>query len=354
MFQKITSTDFNRYPGIFRTVSAVMKAQHGIELNGSRMRILSFGCSAGHEMQSIRCYFPDAQIFGCDVNKEVLYKAKKALSSDRLAHVFVSNEENIVANGPYDIIFAMSVFCQYPESKKLANIENLFPFSRFQKLAGLLCDNLISEGIFCLMNSNYLFRHSSMSSRFIPIRSPLQAGNGFIDKFDQSGARLTTSFGSKSMYSHRREAADINDADLIDCMYQHVSDSHRDRSTIPFSVSDGPLGFKSLGEEIQLAGECLDQAIKEKRAAMSLFGDFGVDSHGGWWVKNIWRRSTLDSSLMEMEPFWHRVEENHVLKRSRLAQQNESLDEYISTSKTLTRGLREKMLGLLGLKKHMK
>jgi hypothetical protein len=341
MLQKITSTDFNRYPGIFRTMQAVMRARHGIGLNGSRLRILSFGCSEGHEMQSARCYFPHAFIYGCDVNKQVLRRARKALANDRFAHVFLSEEGGIVENGPYDIIFAMSVFCQYPESKKVDNINALFPFARFQELAGVLCRNLNPGGIFCLMNSSYLFRDLDAGPGFAPLRSPLQGGNGFIDKFARDGSRLTTSFGSKKTYSHRRESSSIHDDDLIDCMYRYAPDGFKD--TEPFVLGEEPAGFMPGGAEIRIAGECLQKAIREKRAAMSLVGQPGVDVQGDWWLRNCWQRSTFDGSIMEMEPFWHRVDPDFALKPERLHRQAESLDQYLSSPRTL----RERFGGVL-------
>jgi hypothetical protein len=348
MFQKITSTDFNRYPGIFRTAAAMMEAQHGADMRGGRLKILSFGCSEGQEMQSIRCYFPDVRIFGCDVNKTVLRMANKAVSNDRLSHVFLSNEENIIENGPYDLVFAMSVFCQYPESKKFPNIQDLYPFSLFQQLAGTLCDNMVPGGLFCLMNSNYLFRQTRMASRFRAIRSPLQGGNGFIDKFDQNGDRLTTSFGSKRLYSHRREGAGIDDDDLIDCMYQLIPDGAP--SPAPWLIGGEPTAVNLLGEEIQLAGECLTRAIEEKRAAMSLVGRFGVDARGGGWEKRWWRRSTLDGAVIEMAPFWRKVEKNHALEKALWQQQAKSLNAYLAEGTTLSQRLRSKVLGRLGLR----
>jgi hypothetical protein len=350
MFQKITSTDFNRYPGIFRTSASMMQALHGADMHGGRLKILSFGCSEGHEMQSIRCHFPEARIFGCDVNKAVLHMAKKAVSNDRLSHVFLSNEDNIIANGPYDLVFAMSVFCQYPESKKLSNIQGLYPFSLFQKLVGTLCENLVPGGLFCLMNSNYLFRHTSMAPRFRAIRSPLQGGNGFIDKFDQNGDRLTTSFGSKRLYSHRREGAGIDDDDLIDCMYQLIPDGDLTAPQEPRLIGDEPTGVDLLGEEIQFAGECLTRAIEEKRAAMSLVGRFGVDARGCCWEKRWWRRSTLDGAVIEMPPFWRKVEENHGLEKALWQQQTKSLNAYLSKGGTLSQRIRSKVFGCLGLR----
>ncbi len=127
MFQRIVDTQFSRYPDVFRTLQARVAEKHGPGLGGGGLRILSFGCSAGLEMQSIRCYFPDAALFGCDVDVEVLSRARKALRKDRNARLFLSTPENIAAFGPYDIVMALSVLCRYPLSRSAPTSTRSFP-----------------------------------------------------------------------------------------------------------------------------------------------------------------------------------------------------------------------------------
>ncbi len=82
MAQKLTNTAPNRYPGIFRTMRARLAETRGPDLGGGDLRILSFGCSAGFEMLSLRSYFPDASIFGCDRSADALDRAKRNLRED--------------------------------------------------------------------------------------------------------------------------------------------------------------------------------------------------------------------------------------------------------------------------------
>jgi hypothetical protein len=53
MFQAASVTRANRYPEIF----AFVRSQLGEDFNG---RILSFGCSTGEELMTLRAYFPHA------------------------------------------------------------------------------------------------------------------------------------------------------------------------------------------------------------------------------------------------------------------------------------------------------
>ena len=76
--QVSTWTATNRYPGIFRTAQRRITSRYGSELGGARLRILSFGCSNGLEVLSLRSYFPDAVIFACDVNLGALHEAAES------------------------------------------------------------------------------------------------------------------------------------------------------------------------------------------------------------------------------------------------------------------------------------
>ena len=60
-FQPFNDTKANRYPKIFGFVQARLGAE-------SNVRILSYGCSTGEEVFSIRGYFPRAGIKGIDIN----------------------------------------------------------------------------------------------------------------------------------------------------------------------------------------------------------------------------------------------------------------------------------------------
>lgn len=306
MLQRIITTAPNRYPGVFRTVRSEISNQHGPALGEGRLRILSFGCSSGTEVLTLRAYFPDAMIFGCDVDPSALQAAVKNTREDA-CRLFISTPEGIAANGPYDLIFAMSVFCQYPASKKVSNLESLYPFSLFEKLASNLIENLADGGMLCIMNSNHLFRDLPVASGFNRLRSPLIAGNGFIDKFDSSGKRLTTSFGNKSCYSHRKVAGEITDDDLRDSIYKKAPAGQPAGQVIvadSFLRTEPPIGLvkiKSLPDQ----GESLDIAIAEQRVAMARTADVYTTASGNeYWVRYEWMKSTLAGDKIHLGSWW--------------------------------------------------
>ena len=80
--QHLTNTAPNRYPDVFRTLRARVAETRGPDLGQGELRILSFGCSVGFEMRTLRAYFPDAAIFGCDTSLDALNRARRNLRDD--------------------------------------------------------------------------------------------------------------------------------------------------------------------------------------------------------------------------------------------------------------------------------
>lgn len=209
-------TSFDRYPEIFRTAQARVAQKSGPGLNGSSLRILSFGCSDGDEMDTIRAYFPDAQIFGCDIDLDA------AKSRDRLpGRVFLSTRDNVLEHGPYDVIFACSVLCRHPLPRN-KTVPDLFPFTEFVDLATWIDDALAGDGLFCLYNGSYLFEELPFASAYRPIRSGLISENGFLSKWHSTGQQVTRRVKKHGKNQHVILRSDLlaGDASLRDCIFE--------------------------------------------------------------------------------------------------------------------------------------
>ena len=94
-------TESHRYPLLFGNLDLMRR-----RLLGAKVRILSFGCSTGEELMSLAAYFPDDELFGCDVNEGALDKAREVANLLPNCTVFYSDLENLERHGPYDLIFA--------------------------------------------------------------------------------------------------------------------------------------------------------------------------------------------------------------------------------------------------------
>ena len=300
MAQRLTNTAPNRYPDIFRTLRARVEAVRGKELGAGNLRILSFGCSAGFEMLSLRAYFPDASIFGCDTSAEALYRARRNLREDA-GITFYSTPDAIDAFGPFDIIMAMSVLCQYPASAKAQRLDRLFPFQTFQTLTENLNVNLKPGGLLCVFNSNYPFSSLKCSTDYRAVRSELIHSNGFVDKFASDGRRATESFRNKALFSHRAVDATISDDDLRDCIFEKSGMASPINVTFlqtrpPADVIfDEPVVARGIAAETALA----DGVIAAHRAAA-----FGTSPDGTNWMRAEWRKTTLDDKVVGFGPWY--------------------------------------------------
>lgn len=172
------ATQYDRYPSI----SSSVKALHSDYTPD--YKILSFGSSSGQETKTLRdIYFPDAQLFGCDLvdERNVL---KSALRRVPDATFFESTTDNIAHYGPYNIIFAMSVLCRHPWDGK-------YTFESFENTAKILDQNLKRGGTLVIYNGSYRFSDTSVYHKYHPESTKDCKGDechcGFVAVHDMSG-----------------------------------------------------------------------------------------------------------------------------------------------------------------------
>ena len=144
-------TGMNRYPEIFSACQNYLK-------NKKNLKILSFGCSTGEEVLTLRQYFPDAEIVGVEINKRSLKICQKHAVDKRVRFLY-STEKNIRRYGPYDAIFCMAVLQRRPHdiaAKGIENLSKIYPFEKFEQQINQLDDHLNNEGLLILHMSPYL------------------------------------------------------------------------------------------------------------------------------------------------------------------------------------------------------
>lgn len=103
-FQPFNDTYEDRYPAIFAFVQRELGA-------ASNIRILSYGCSVGDEVFSLRRYFPRATIKGLDINPANIAVCRRRLKNASDAGIAFSTAHSTAAepSAGYDAIFAMAV-----------------------------------------------------------------------------------------------------------------------------------------------------------------------------------------------------------------------------------------------------
>ncbi len=170
------------------------------------LAILSFGCSSGEELLTLRTLFPVASLFGCDVDWQSLASARALVG--RTATIFESSDEEIVRHGPYDVIVCNSVLLRHTVFAS-GRAEGL-DATRWIAAVGLLDSVLRPGGIIQIVNSNIPFRYHPVSAGYRPLRSPLILGPSFVDMFELTGRQLCSGVPGAgfSGHLHRHIAAE--------------------------------------------------------------------------------------------------------------------------------------------------
>lgn len=103
-FQPFNDTRLDRYPRI----SSFVQSKIGAD---SHAVILSYGCSTGEEVFSLRRYFPRAIIKGLDINPGNIAVCRGRLrqTGDAAISFATASSTHGEASGAYDAIFAMAV-----------------------------------------------------------------------------------------------------------------------------------------------------------------------------------------------------------------------------------------------------
>jgi SAM-dependent methyltransferase len=349
-----TWTSNNRYPGVFRTLQGRIAQKIGAGLGQATLKILSFGCSTGSELSSLRCYFPEALLYGCDVNRAALHSAADALLMDE-AVIFESTPENIKKHGPFDIILAMSVLCRFPNSmsRDLRDLSTIYRFEDFNRTIEVLSDNLRSGGILGIYNTNYDFARCDVAALFRSVRSPLLASNGFVDKFDVKGQRMTWCEQIGPYYVHRiRRSADFEEKfDFTGCIFEKADDDKSDifvpiGSLLTNDRSDPPQQYK-FGPDLTI---CAQEGFIA--SALGYWLEEGVN---GKQIVRSWHRTT-SSGLVKKQPCWTTATDagiSNVLlteANDQLSRQRHEIERPLRrrVMRSLKRKLRARLNSLLG------
>ncbi len=181
--QHSTVAHYDRYPVLFRYVASLFDRQAS--------KILSYGCSNGLETLVLASkYFPHSYIDGVDVNADQVNIAQTINPSPYRVRHYTSDELDLINPfESYDIVFAMSVLCRWPDTKGRENIADLYSFSDFEKGLQTLISLVKPGGMVVIFNSNYAVAASQHSSQLEPINIPLHIKSD-IDMYDPAGNPL--------------------------------------------------------------------------------------------------------------------------------------------------------------------
>lgn len=179
--QVSNTTKLDRYPVVFRAVAGLAAAAR-IE----QPHILSFGSSTGEEAFTLTQYFPGATVLGLDINDAAIEQAR-ARYGQAPGVRFEKSGEFAVEPQSLDLIFAMSVLCRWPVTKRMDAIGQLYPFSAFEQHVTYLDTLLKPGGLLVIYNANYGFLHSRISAGYDLVVHPTVRRAGQVRRFRRDG-----------------------------------------------------------------------------------------------------------------------------------------------------------------------
>ena len=157
--QTTPSTWGERYPALFDFAAS---------LAPDPRRILSFGCSTGEELISLRRRFPAAEIVGAEINGRSRRIAGRLTAGDPKIHVVGPRS----IDGVFDCVFALAVLQREPHKIEALEVNDLtayYPFSKFDATLTELVNRLIKGGLLCVINAQYRAEDSSVAAELDPV-----------------------------------------------------------------------------------------------------------------------------------------------------------------------------------------
>lgn len=162
LFQPFRDTYPDRYPQIFAFVRN--------QLDGARnVRLLSFGCSTGEEVFSLRRYFDEGEIKGIDINPHSIAACHKRQRSNGDAGMsfVVSGSASEEPSESYDAVFCMAVLRHGDLSRDgVQRCDHRITFDAFERTVAELARCVRPGGLLIIQHSNFRFCDTAISASF--------------------------------------------------------------------------------------------------------------------------------------------------------------------------------------------
>lgn len=178
-FQPATDTHPDRYPRIFRWVQETLGEER-------QANLLSFGCSTGEEVFTLRDYFPNAQIKGVDINRPAIAEARRRLAERGDAGIGFEVASSLTgeADASYDAIFCMAVLRDGRLNRP--GVTRCDPLLRFEDFAGVIAEFarcLKPGGLLSVRYSNFRLCDAPAGAAFETVLSLPLPGRGALPIF---------------------------------------------------------------------------------------------------------------------------------------------------------------------------
>jgi len=172
--QLSTKTAKNRYPQIFAALASALPDQAAI---------LSFGCSTGEELDSLREACGTPHVYGCEINSHCL----NILLAKNPAGMIIPGKELESSIIKFDCITALSVLCRWPQAKGKKDISRIYSYEWFDSAVTILDSKLKNGGLLAIYNSNYRMMDASVYCKYVAVDLPDIDSAGEMEHFCKKG-----------------------------------------------------------------------------------------------------------------------------------------------------------------------
>lgn len=162
LFQPFNDTADDRYPEIFSWLAQAVEGS-------DRLSVLSFGCSTGAEVFSLRRYLPSADILGLDISRGNVSDCNRRLRRAPDPHIrFVhAGDTSGLDAGSLDIALCMAVFRHGGLARAgTVSCDHLISFHQFESTISDIDRCLRPGGYLAVEHSNFRFDDTSVADKY--------------------------------------------------------------------------------------------------------------------------------------------------------------------------------------------
>jgi hypothetical protein len=163
LYQSGGRTEWNRYPQLFTALREAL-------IDVPAPKILSFGCSTGEEILSLRTYIPAAQLAGIDLNAHRVATARRRIA-DASVRLWTAGSVGETGAGQFDAVTCLSVL------HRRETVHNWpadpTPFMSFATFEAAILDldaHVRPGGILLLDHMSFRFSDTSVAASYTPVR----------------------------------------------------------------------------------------------------------------------------------------------------------------------------------------
>jgi hypothetical protein len=186
LFQAATFTRQDRYPELFEECRRQLQ-------NLGEPHILSFGCSVGDELSTLRRYLPNSRIAGVDMNPWCLRECMRRGFDPRVRMLHRLSPEFLELDD-LDSIFCLAVF-QRTEHRinGVSPAESGFTFELFERELQVLDRKLKPGGLLFLDECDFAFQMTAVAQHYRPLRFEGSEVLRERPLFDRTGGKIASS-----------------------------------------------------------------------------------------------------------------------------------------------------------------